>query len=69
MRAYTFNINTSAITKRLKKEQAWLLVPKNEPKFKAAPFIEIYLEETPKKQFVTAIRVPFAELKSAMKLK
>jgi hypothetical protein len=66
MKVYTFN-DEAIVTKRFGKKQAWLHVPFNEPKFMAAPYIEIYLEDTPRKSHVTAIRVPFAELRQAMK--
>lgn len=66
MRAYTVHSQTADIIKRYTKEQAWIHVPRNEPLFKAAPYIEIYLEGTPRVKQITAIRVPFKELKAAM---
>lgn len=67
MRAYIFNANTADIEKRFTKKEAWPHVPLSEPNFKRAPYIEIYLEETPKKGRITAIRISFRELRTLMK--
>jgi hypothetical protein len=40
-----------------------LHAPENEPRFKVSPYIEIYLENMPRKNHITAVRIPFAELK------
>lgn len=67
MKAYTFSNESGEITKRYSKKQAWLHVPSNEPRFKTNPYIEIYLESTPTKHTVTAIKVPFAELRRVLR--
>jgi hypothetical protein len=67
MKVYTFHSETAEITKRYTKKQAWLHTPRNEPRFKAAPYVEVYIEDTPRKNHVTAVRVPFSELRRAMK--
>ena len=46
---------------------AWLHVPENESPFQANPYPEMYLENTPRKNPVTAVCVPCAELKKIRK--
>ena len=66
MKVYTFNDNTAEVTKQFTNKEAWLHTPVNEPRFKRNPYVEIYLENTPRKNHVTAIQIPFAELKKLM---
>ena len=66
MKAYAFNNTTADMTKRFGKKEAWLHVLENEPRFKANPCREMYLENTPRKNHGTAVCVPFVELKKIM---
>lgn len=66
MKIYTFNNDTADIIKRFNKKEFWMHTPSSEPKFKEEPYIEIYLENFPKKNHVTAVRVSFKELKEKM---
>jgi len=66
MKAFTFNINTAEVKKRFTKKDFFVHTPSNESRWKAYPYIEINLEDTPKKNQVTSIRISFKELKKLM---
>lgn len=67
MKIYTFNGNTAEITKRFTKKQAWIHKPVNERDYKKEPYFEVYLEDTPKKNHITAVRVSFKQIKELLK--
>lgn len=55
------------IIKKFKGKQYWAHIPKNERNFKLNPYMEIYLEDTPKKKTTTTIKLTFSELEKIIK--
>lgn len=68
MKAKSFNVDTAKTTKIYKKNkkqpEIWMHLPKNETSFKKNPYIEINLENTPRKKEVTSIHITLKEIET-----
>lgn len=66
MKAYSFDVNSARTTRVYRKKEVWARVPFNEPRFKKNPYISINLEQTPSKNRVTTVEIPFSLINPLM---